>query len=360
MLRSTVAQDNVAEVRLQGLRAEAQANRAIFESFLARAAQLANASGIQEPDAELVSEAVPTGSPSGPRRGRILMLAFGASLITGIALAFLLDRLREGFGTAEALEAALGVATVGLLPKADAAARRSHGRSGRAVEFAAAIARLRGVLQSTSPEDQPQILLVTSALPGEGKSALAAGLARSAARAGARALVVDADLRRPMTSEEFKLAKNPGLAEILLGNVIGDGRDVLQQVEPGLYVLPSGRTMGDPLELLALPRLKQLLDWTGRHFDLVVIDAPPVLATADALQIGRLVTGTLFAVRWEHTPRAAARDALRLLEASGANVIGTVLTQVDIRHFARQAKDGLAFLYRDHRGYYGGVRNPVR
>lgn len=351
-LRSAVRQDNIAEVRLQSLQAEAEANRAIYQSFLARATQLANASGIQEADAELVSEAVPIPVPSGPRRGRLLALAFAASLVLGVALALLLERLREGFSTPDALEGALGIASIGVLPQVSQAARRG-GRSAAAAEYAASIARLRGVIQVLGAGSGSRVVAVTSALPREGKSALALSLARSAARGGTRVLLLDADMRSPFVGAELGLGSPPGLAEILAGNLVGDGKEVVLEAEPRLFVLPAGSLTGDAQELLASPRFGQLIDWARNHYDLVVVDTPPVLPATDALLAARIADATLLTVRWERTPRAAARDALRLLNGSGAKVLGAVLTQVQLRHFARQANDGLAYLFRDHRGHYG-------
>jgi succinoglycan biosynthesis transport protein ExoP len=351
-LREVVARDNVAEVRLQSLQAEAQANRTIYESFLGRATQLANARGIQEADAEMVSEAVPSAGPSGPRRGRLLALALGGSLVIGIALVFLLERLREGFSTPEALETALGVASIGVMPQVKR--RAMHGGPGVAsAQYQAAVARLRGVLQVLGHEQRMKVVMITSALPREGKSALALSLARDAARSGRRVLLVGADLRSPAATKEMPLASGPGLAEILTGNMVSDGRDVMVEVQKGLHLLPAGLPRGKAQELLASPRFSKLLGWAAEHYDLVVVDTPPVLPAADALLISRIADATILAVRWEHTPRAAARDALRLLRASGANVIGAAMTQVQLRHFARMANDGLGYLFRQHGGYYG-------
>jgi capsular exopolysaccharide synthesis family protein len=352
-LRTAVRQDNVAEVRLQGLQAEAEANRTIYQTYLARATHLANAAGIQEADAELVSEAVPPSGPSGPRRGRLLALAFAASLVIGTALSLLLERLREGFSTPDALEGALGIAAIGLLPRVSERARRGE-RSTAAAQYAASVARLRGVIQVLGDGSRTRVIAITSALPGEGKSALALDLARSAARSGARVLLIDADMRSPGVAKELCLGSGPGLAEILTGNMVGDGREVLHEAEPRLSVLVAGSLAGgDAQELLASPAFAQVLESAAARHDLVVIDTPPVLPATDALFVARAADSTVLAVRWEHTPRAAARDALRLLHGSGAKVLGAVMTQVQMRHFARHANDGLAYLFRDHRGHYG-------
>lgn len=349
-LRAAVRRDNIAEVRLQSLQAEAEANRTIYQSFLARATQLANASGIQEADAELVSEAVPPSVPSGPRRGRLLALAFAASVVIGGVLALLIERLREGFASPDALEGALGIATIGVLPHLG---RRGMRGGAAAAHFSASVARLRGVIQVLSEGRPARVIAVTSALPGEGKSALALGLARSAARGGAKVLLIDADMRHPTIGRQMGLEDGPGLAEVLAGNLVGDGSAVARSLEPRLCVLPAGKPVGDPQELLGSVRFGHIIAWATGAFDLVVIDTPPVLPAADALLAARAADATVFAVRWEKTPRAAARDALRLLHGSGAKVLSAVLTQVQMRHFARQANDGLAYLFRDHRRLYG-------
>jgi Mrp family chromosome partitioning ATPase len=121
---------------------------------------------------------------------------------------------------------------------------------------------------------------------------------------------------------------------------------------PGLDVMPSDVADHDPQELLASPRLARMLEMARARYDLVVIDAPPVLAAADAQILARIVDATLLAVRWERTPRAAARDAVRLLRESGASLLGSVLTQVQLARYAQLSTGGLAYMYRNYRGYY--------
>lgn len=357
-LRAAVTAENAAEVRLQGLIAEANASRAIYESFLTRATQLANVAGIQEPDAELVTAAATPSTPASPRRGRLLACSFGLSLVLGIALACLAERMGSGIATLETLEAELGLAPLGLLPAVRTKARRANPRGPGAADFAAALGRLRGAFQVRSSLNRPRVVMVTSALPQEGKTVLAAGLARNAAGAGWRVCLIDCDLRNPSVAREIGIPPEPGLARVLAGDSVGEGLPLIRHVSAGLDVIPSGVAEHDPQELLASGRLARLLEMARARYDLVIVDAPPVLAAADALILAGIVDATLLAVRWERTPRTAARDALRLLRDSHATLLGSVLTQVHLARFAQLSTGGLATMYRNYRGYYRSAGVP--
>jgi len=358
-LRGLVVAENAAEVRLQGLMAEAQATRAIYESFLSRATQLANVAGIQDPDAELVSPATPFGTPSFPRKGRLLVVAFVLSLALGVALACLLERMRHGFSTPEALEAGLGVMLLGVLPNAGARARLRGALGGRkGLELTAALSRVRGILQVLHQSVRPRVILITSALPEEGKTVFAAGFARNAAEAGARVLLMDCDLRRPAIARQFDIPPMPGLAQILEGGTLPGEAPVLRRIG-NLDVMPGGIAAQDPQELLGSRRFSHLLSLFREKYDIIVIDAPPVLPMSDALILARHSDTTMLAVRWEKTPQSAVRDALRLLRNVGADVLGAVLTRVDLRRFAWQSSAGLAQVYRAYRSYYRHGKFPT-
>ncbi len=364
-LRSAVAAENSAEVGLQGLMAEAQANRAIYESFLNRATQLANSAGIQDPDAELVSAATPPISPSAPRRLRLLAVGALLSLVAGVALACILERLRGGLSTPDEVEACIGVRPLGLVPSISVRNMRAltgpgrggSSRGGRvtaqdALTFTAALDRVRGLLQAGDSEMQPKVVVVTSSLPEEGKSFLSISLARSAASAGRRVLLIDADMRRPSIAQTMKLRKGHGLHDVLSG-VQGASIDTaIQQVTPQLHVLQASSGDSDPLELLAGSAMSTLLDSIEDRYDLILVDTPPVLPVADALVLARLADVTLLAVRWESTPRAVAREAMRLLRTSGARSVTAVITQVEMKKFTSVDEADLSQMYRRYPGYY--------
>ena len=158
--------------------------------------------------------------------------------------------------------------------------------------------------------------MVTSALPQEGKSVFASGLARNAAAAGWRVILMECDFGCPSLAGHFNLPLGPGLCEILSGNLLGDSSSAIHEPEPRLHVVVAGRTSGDPQELLASNRMSEMLADLRTRYDLIVLEQPPVLPVADALVLARQADATLMVVRWEKTASAAAQDALRLLRES--------------------------------------------
>ena len=329
-LRGAVSGENAAEVGLQGLQTRARATRNIYESFLTRATQLANVSGIQEPDASLVAGARPPLSPSAPRSLRLLALASVLSLVLGIALACAIERLRTGFSLPEQIEIGLGMPMLALLPNVRGRILRGGSKGRAATALSASLDRLRGQLRIMGDE-RPRMLMVTSALPQEGKSAFASALARNLAAAGWRVLLLECDLCCPSLAVGFGLKPGAGLCDILSGKLLGKLEDVVSEPEPGLHVILAGSRTANSQELLASSRMSQLLVAVRASYDLVILDTPPVLPVADALILARQADATLMVVRWEKTARAAASDTAKLLRESHAQILGAVMTRIDMR-----------------------------
>ncbi len=352
-LRESVGAENSAEVGLQGLQAKARATRGIYDSYLTRVTQLANVAGIQEPDASLVSGAEPPMSPSAPRPLRLVSVAALLSTVLGVALACFIERVRRGFGSPEQLEVCVGIPTLALLPKASAKARRVAARGRRALKFAASLDKLRGHLRALGDE-RPKVIMVSSALPQEGKSVLAAGLAANTAATGWRVLLIECDFRRPSVARQFQIPSSPGLSEVLIGGTLGEDTSAVHEVSPRLHVIPAGTGTGDPQELLASNRMAQLLAAVRKQYDLVILDTPPVIPVYDGLVLAQHADATLMIVQWEKTPRTVVQDAIRLLRNSQAHFLGAVLTRVDLRR-AAQSGGRPAKLY-DYGSSYHTVR----
>ena len=329
-LRRAVGAENVAQVALQALLTKARATRSIYESFLSRATQLANVAGIQEPDASLVSSARPPLAPSGPKIMRLVAVVGVLSLAVGIGLACLTERLCAGFSRPEQLEATLGLQLMAMMPTVPrkALSRPCGGKAARS--FNASLDNLRGTMRAFG-EGRPKLVMITSALPKEGKSVFAAAFARNAASAGWRVMLIECDVCCPALANQFGIADGPGLCEILSGNVLGDLQSVVHGLGPRLHVITSGRTTSDPQELLASATMGALLDAVRTRYDLVLLDTPPVLPVADALVLARQADATVLVVRWEKTDRVAVQDALRRLRESRARIVGAVMTRVDLR-----------------------------
>ena len=348
-LRLAVSDENSAQVPLQVLQTKERATRSIYESFLVRATQLANVAGIQEPDASLVSSAQAPLGPSGPQVTRLLVVAGGLALALGVGLACVLEQLSQGFTSPEQVEATLGLPLHGLIPKIPRRALRRAGGHG-VVAVTAALDNLRGRLRALG-EARPKLLMVTSALPQEGKSIFAAELARNAAAAGWRVMLIECDLYCPSLGAHFRTAAGPGLCDILTGRLLGDIGKVVHEPAPRLHVITAGRPVSDTQELLASNRMTALLAAVRARYDLVVLDMPPVLPVPDALVLTRHADATLMVVRWDSTARSAVQDALRQLHECRARVMGVVMTQVDMRRAAR-SEGRMAYAFSFNNTYY--------
>jgi capsular exopolysaccharide synthesis family protein len=170
-------------------------------------------------------------------------------------------------------------------------------------------------------------LMVVSALPGEGKTTVAANLSVALAATDKRVVLVSADMRRPRIHEMFGLPNGRGLSNILTGQVPAD-LGVLDWRVENLYVCPSGPTPPNPAELLQSQRMRDLVAELRGLVEYVVLDAPPVLTVADPLVLAALVDGVVFVVDARSTERDAIAEARRRLEQVGAKVLGGVMNKV--------------------------------
>jgi capsular exopolysaccharide synthesis family protein len=171
-------------------------------------------------------------------------------------------------------------------------------------------------------------LVVTSAAPSEGKTTTAANLAVSFAQQGMRVLIVDCDLRRSRLHRMFSVPREPGITELVLGQV--EQESVTRETSvTGLYVLPSGQLPPNPAELLGGERMRKTLASLTEAFDLVVLDTPPLLAASDAAILATVADGVVLVVRAGVTEAEAGQQAMAQLASVGARVVGAVLNDPD-------------------------------
>lgn len=195
---------------------------------------------------------------------------------------------------------------------------------------AEAFRRLRTNLQFLDVADDLQTLVVTSSLPGEGKSTTTINLAITLADAGSRVVLVDADLRRPTVAKYMGIEGSVGLTTVLIGRA--EVEDVLQPWGEGtLHVLPSGLVPPNPSELLGSRAMADLLARLSQQYDVVLIDTPPLLPVTDAAILARLTGGALVVVGATKTHRQQLDDSLGALETVGARVLGIVLNRVPVK-----------------------------
>lgn len=189
-----------------------------------------------------------------------------------------------------------------------------------------ALREVRTQVQCAAAAQSVKTLAVTSAVPGEGRSATACGLALLFAEAGQRVLVVDAELRRPRLAAFLGREDAAGLSTVLDGTTRLE--QVLQPWGAGLWLLAGGRTPPNPSELLSSPRMTELVDDVRKRFDVVIFDCPPLLPVTDAAVVAARADGTLLVVRARRTTSAQVTQAVRTLHAVNATLLGCVLNMV--------------------------------
>ncbi|MCB9879732.1 MAG: CpsD/CapB family tyrosine-protein kinase [Planctomycetes bacterium] len=187
---------------------------------------------------------------------------------------------------------------------------------------------VRNRLVAMNPDGEPKTLVVTSAVRGEGKSVSALNLAMAFAELERqRVVIVDADLRRPSCERYLNLNAEPGLSDVLMGRAPVD-RLLRPAGYRQLMLLGAGTRVDNPAEVLSSSRLDQLLQRLKETFQYVVIDTPPVLPSTDAGVLAAAADGTLLVVRLERSLKKQSRDATRVLQDMGANLMGTYVTEV--------------------------------
>jgi capsular exopolysaccharide synthesis family protein len=187
---------------------------------------------------------------------------------------------------------------------------------------------LRTNLQFSQVDDPPRLIVVTSSVPGEGKTGTAVNLALSLAEAGVSVCLVDADLRRPCVAPTFGLVRDAGLTTVLIGQA--RLADVMQQVAGGLSVLTSGAVPPNPTELLASARMTEVMRELADTYEVVIIDTAPLLPVADTVGLASLAQGTLLVVRAARTRRDQVRTAAESLERVGVRLLGTVFSMAPV------------------------------
>jgi capsular exopolysaccharide synthesis family protein len=188
---------------------------------------------------------------------------------------------------------------------------------------------LRTNLIFSSAETTGRVVLVTSANPAEGKTTTLANLAVALAQNGAKVLAVDADLRRPTLNQHFAVLKTPGLTDLIVGKSAASQAIHSTKVE-GLQLLPCGYLPPNPAELLGSPMMKQIIDALRAHYEWVLIDAPPLLAMADAPVLCPLVDGVVMVIAAEAATRPAVMRAIDQVNSVGGKVAGLVLNKVNL------------------------------
>ena len=314
------------------LQREAAADRALFESVLARVKETKVTEEIEKSNIRVISEPVPSKWPSKPLKTRTLAAAIAAGIVLGFIVLLLIQAFDTSLRSVDQAEKTLELAALAAVPEAKGKVRRSplvlvdHPAGREAESF-----RCLRTSLSLRPGGAPRSVLFTSAVPAEGKSYCSANYAVSLAQQGLKTLLIDADLRRPGLGNIFpKLKDAKGLSEILNGTGKLDDSCHDTGIEK-LSLMPAGSKIGSPAELLGSAAFRELLDAALAKYDRVVLDTAPINAVSDTLLLGKAVDAVAFVVRSRKTPARAINRALHLLEKAEALPAGFILNRLPSR-----------------------------
>lgn len=322
-------------------------SRSLYDAMLSSYKEIGIAAGVADNNISFVDKALTPGHAfqPNPRRNLIQFGLLGVAL--GALVAFLLDRFDLTMKVPVDLEQELRLALLGTVPVSPKDLSVRKGLDDPKSILSEAYYSVRSALQFSTEDGAPASLLVTSTRPGEGKSTSSLAIASGFARLGLRVLLVDGDMRDP--SLHRVLSRDNGVG---LSNLLASGSEMSPAFQPTSYAnltfLAAGPPPPNPAELLAGRKLRAFLAFAREHFDMVVVDGPPVMGLADAPQIAGVTAGTVMIVEAGRTNREVTRAAIRRLRMSNARILGGILTKFDLK------KAGYSYGHANGYGYgYG-------
>jgi capsular exopolysaccharide synthesis family protein len=324
---------NRKEFQLAALEREVATSRQFYDMFMQRYKETNISGEMHSPIARVVDPAIVPSNASGPNKRLIVGLSLLAALLLAISIALLLERLDNTIKTTHEVESRLGVPVLGVL-------NITRVKSGRQLErmfledpqtsFSEAIRTIRSGVMLSSIDSPKKIVLVTSSLPEEGKTTVAANLAFALGQVK-KTLLIEADMRRPKIGRVLGGANSNlnGLSQLVSGEAPLER--CVYPVPQGmqLHVLPAGLIPPNPLELLASHRFTEAMTRLAANFDVIVIDSPPLQVVSDALVLSSIATDVVYVVKADDTPYPLARLSIRRLRRANAPILGVVLNQLD-------------------------------
>ncbi len=326
------------------LKREYEQNKAFYEEMLARSKEADISGTVAMNNIRIIDEARKPEAPVSPNVPRTVLLSIVLGLMLGVGLVFGLDYMDQSFRSPEAVERHTGLEVFAVVPAYD----DKPGPTIREVYQS-----LRTALLFASRGEGAQILMITSAGPGEGKSTTARWLAETLAASGSRVLLIDADLRKPSVHRYLEADRNTGLTSVVLGEISLEDAVVRPSEASGLELLPSGPLPPNPPEMFGKESFLRLLEEARKRYDWVVLDTPPVISVTDPVVCSPLADMVLFVVQYGRLDRRVVIGALRQLARAGARVVGAVLNRVDLEREHHYAEGYYAGYY-----HYASGENP--
>jgi polysaccharide biosynthesis transport protein len=327
--RTRVLDGRNKNIQRQILQREADSTRTLYDGLLQQYKDLGVAGATGTNNVAVIDLAQAPGAPYKPNLQKSLLMWLVFGLLGAGAVVAWLEIMDDTFKSPEDIEDQLGLAVLGLIPRAEEDIFESL-RNSPVSPICESYRSLRTALQFSTSNGLPKTLVVTSPSPGEGKSTTSVALAINFAQLGMKVLLIDADLRNPSAHRLLRREAERGLTNYLVGGAIAP--DVLQETDVSrLCFMASGPLPPNPAELLAGQNMAKLLSSASENFDVIIIDAPPVLGLADAPLLASIAAGTLLVLGAGESRRAVGKAALKRLHFARAQLVGVVLNKFDMR-----------------------------
>jgi succinoglycan biosynthesis transport protein ExoP len=312
----------------QRLKRQVEVSADMYRSLNLKAAEAKLAEAATIPDVSILDPAVAPLRPTRNTAPVIIAAATAAMLALGVILAILLDQLDKRFRYPEQATDDLGLFILGVVPVIQAKRKRSQ--TDQAAQVVEAFRTIRMNVRYAADPARPLAITVTSPGPGDGKSLISSNLALSFAESGARTLLIDGDIRRGELARTFGISAKPGLVEYLDGTALI--AEVLQPVptHPNLTVMTGGARRRKAPELLATPRLTQLISQMATEFDVVIVDSPPLGAGFDAYALATATGNMALVMRAGVTDRKMAEAKMAVVDTLPVRVMGAILNGIKL------------------------------
>jgi capsular exopolysaccharide synthesis family protein len=337
------------------LQREAESARHMYDLLIKRFKETTLTEDMKTGNIRVIDRAEVSKNPVKPRKRRNLLLAVIVGLLTGTGLAFFFEYLDNTIKIPEDVKRHLKIPYLGPVPLFEPASKGNPGgdMNQELVTHhdpkSTASESYRGIRTNilfSAAESAPQVILITSAGPREGKTTTTLNLGITMAQAGSKVLLLDCDMRRPKLHKAFSLAKDRGISNLLVGGKAQDGA-LRHTPVPNLDVIPCGPIPPNPSEMLGSKRMSDLLHRLRKEYAHILIDSPPSTAVTDSAVLSKSVDGVVLVIRAGDTAREMVKNGIGQFEAVGAHILGAILNGVDI------GRDKYYYYYQYYHYYYG-------
>ena len=325
---------------------EVDIQRDILTALRARVTQTGIELEVPRTMVHVVEEAEAPERPSSPIIPLNIILSVVLGLLAGVGLAFFVEYLDVSLKTVDEVEKYLGLSVLAVIPQQSRPLTEAGHSSGQGEAYRG----LRTSLALLAREGNQKVFTVVSGGVGEGKSTTLFNLSYVYAEQGSRVLVIDSDMRRPVQHKMVGLSNKKGLVNVLMGEL--EPMEAVQETGvPNLSMMTAGRIRRGTLGIMNGPRVRALLDTLKPHFDVIMMDAPPILGVTDAAILASEADGVLLVVQYRKYPKLISLRAKRMVENAGGHLMGAVLNNINIMR-----DDYYYYYHYTTKKYYGNTR----